>query len=191
MADRNSIITLPDERLRQKSKKVSTLGEAVKQLVKDMEDATLDWEDHREHEFGVALAAVQIGEMHKVVVVRNNMEDKDDRSFVTLINPKIIKQYGGMTTDFEGCLSIKDVYGKVARYNKVKVAAQDVDGREFRINADGFLARVMQHEIDHTNGIVFIDHIKDEKEAFYKIGDDGKLKELDYDEHVKNSNILW
>jgi peptide deformylase len=96
-----------------------------------------------------------------------------------------------MITDFEGCLSILDIYGKVPRYEKVKVVAQDLDGREFRITAEGFLARVMQHEIDHTNGTVFIDHIKDQEEAFFKIGDDGKLEALNYDEHVKNSDILW
>jgi len=191
MADRHSIITLPDERLRQKSQKVKPLDEVIKRIIKDMEDATLDWEDHRDHEFGVALAAVQIGELHKIVVVRNNMEDKLDRSFVVLINPKIVQKSGGVITDFEGCLSIKDVYGKVPRHEKVKVVAQDIEGREFRITAEGFLARVMQHEIDHTNGIVFIDHIKDQKEAFFKIGDDGKLGELDYDEHVKDSDILW
>jgi peptide deformylase len=156
-----------------------------------MEDATLDWEDHREHEFGVALAAVQIGELEKVVIVRSDMEDKTDRSFIVMVNPKIVQKSGEIITDFEGCLSILDVYGKVPRYNKVKVVAQDLDGREFRITAEGFLARAMQHEIDHTNGTVFIDHIKDQENSFYKIGDDGNLEALNYDEQVKNSSILW
>lgn len=191
MADRNSIITLPDERLRTKSQKVTQLDDAVKKLAKDMEVATLDWEDHRDHEFGVALAAVQIGELHKVVVVRNNMEDKDDRSFVVLINPKIVSRSKEMITDFEGCLSVKDIYGKVSRHVKVKVEAQDLDGKTFRITAEGFLARVMQHEIDHTDGIVYIDHIKDSTEAFYRIGGDGKLEALDYDTDIKDSDILW
>jgi peptide deformylase len=191
MADRNDIITLPDERLRTKSLKIKAVDEAIQKIIQDMQDATLDWEDHREHEFGVALAAVQIGEMYKIVVVRNNMEDKNDRSFVVMINPKIVSKSGGLITDYEGCLSVKDIYGKVPRYKKVKVVAQDVDGREFRITAEGFLARVMQHEIDHTNGIVFIDHIKDASDAFYMIDDDGKLKALDYDSNIKNSDILW
>lgn len=191
MADRNSIITLPDERLRHKSQKVKELNHQLKRLVADMEAATLDWEDHRDHEFGVALAAVQIGELYKVVVVRNDMEKKEDRSFITLINPKLVSKSGKPEIDFEGCLSVADIYGKVPRYPKVKVSAIDVEGREFRITCEGFLARVMQHEIDHTNGIVFVDHIKKAKDAFFKIADDGKLEALDYDKAVKDSDILW
>ena len=191
MADRNSIITLPDERLRQKSKKVNPSADSVRDLISDMESATLDWEAHRDHEFGVALAAVQIGRLDRAVIVRNDIEHKEDQSFVVLINPKIVQKSGKIITDFEGCLSIKDIYGKVPRYDKVKVVAYDIEGREFRINAEGFLARVMQHEIDHTNGIVFIDHIKDDPEAFMQLNEDGKLIELDYDKDVKNYNILW
>ena len=191
MADRTNIISLPDERLREKSKKISDISDAVKKLVKDMEDATLDWEDHRDHEFGVALAAVQIGELHRAVVVRSNMEDKTDRSFVTMINPKIVSKAGRPVVDFEGCLSVPNLYGKVARYPKVKVKALDLEGREFTVKAEGFLARVMQHEIDHTNGIVFIDHIKDDPSAFYKLTEKGKIEEIDYESEVQQSDILW
>lgn len=191
MADRHSIITLPDERLRTKSTKVIATSEEVKDLVMKMESATLDWEDHREHELAVALAAVQIGELHKVVVVRYDMDNKKDKSFVVLINPKIVQKSGKMVTDYEGCLSIKDIYGQVTRHDKVKVVAQDMEGREFRISADGFLARVLQHEIDHTNGTVFIDHTKQQEGEFYKLGSDGKMEKLDYDLDIKNSDILW
>lgn len=65
------------------------------------------------------------------------------------------------------------------------------DGKEIRIKAEGFLARVLQHEIDHTNGIVFIDHIKNKKDAFYKLDSEGELQSLDYEKEIKDNHILW
>lgn len=189
--DRNAIIALPHEDLRVKSKKVTVINDEIKQLISDMCSATLDWEDHRDHEVGVALAAVQIDKLYRVVIVRNDFDDKHNRDFTVFINPTIAKYYGDIVEDFEGCLSIKDIYGKVPRYNKVKVDAMDAEGKMFRINAEGFLARVFQHEIDHTNGIVYIDHIKDKPEAFFQLDKNGKLTPLDYNERIKDSKILW
>lgn len=191
MATKENIITLPNPHLRQRSKRVGVIDDEIKQLVKEMELATLDWEDSRDHEVGVALAAIQIDRPYRVVVVRNNFEDKSDRSFITLINPEITKLEGDIEEDFEGCLSILDTYGKVPRHNKVRVKALNIHGKPVRITAEGFLARVLQHEIDHTNGVVYIDHIKDKKDAFYQLNKDGKLVELDYDKDIKNSKILW
>jgi peptide deformylase len=190
MANKNDIITLPNTHLRKRSKRVGIINDAIKNLIADMEAATLDWEDSREHEVGVALAAVQIDTLLRVVVVRNNFDDKKDRSFITLINPEITKYEGAVEEDFEGCLSILDTYGKVPRHTKVKVKALDQDGRPIRISAEGFLARVLQHEIDHTNGIVFVDHIKDTPDSFYRLNNDGKLEKLDYDKEIKDS-LLW
>jgi peptide deformylase len=190
MASKKDIITLPEARLRQRSKRVGLVDDSIRQLVDDMVNATLDWEDSREHEVGVALAAVQIGKMLRVVVVRNNFDDKKDRSFTTLINPEITKREGEIVEDFEGCLSILDKYGKVPRFSKIKAKALDLEGKPVRITAEGFLARVLQHEIDHTNGIVFVDHIKDNKEAFYRLNSEGKLEALDYDKEIKDSS-LW
>jgi peptide deformylase len=124
-------------------------------------------------------------------VVRNNYDDKNDHTFTAFINPEITKFEGSIEEDFEGCLSVTNVYGKVPRYTKVKVKAMDLDGREFRVKAEGFLARIFQHEIDHTNGIVFIDHIKDNPEAFYHLAADGKLEQLDYDKEIRSNSILW
>lgn len=188
---KDSIITLPHADLRKRSQKVGIVSPEIEQLVKDMEAATLDWEDNRDHEVGVALAAVQIDVLQRVVIVRSDFDNKNDRSFHVFINPQITKQEGELVEDFEGCLSIKDIYGKVPRYSKVKVKAWDLEGREFRVTAEGFLARVFQHEIDHTNGVVFIDHIKDNPEAFFKLNNEGKLEALDYDKDVKDSRILW
>ena len=189
--DRNSIITLPHPDLRLKSSKVAVITKEISQLISDMKSAALDWEDHRDHEVGVALAAVQIDSLHRVVIIRNDFDDKNNRDFSVFINPTIAKYYGELEDDYEGCLSIKDIYGKVPRHTKVKVDAMDEKGQMFRINAEGFLARVFQHEIDHTNGIVYIDHIKDDSEAFYKLDKNGKLEALDYETHIKDNVTLW
>ncbi|MFO0882531.1 MAG: peptide deformylase [Candidatus Saccharimonadales bacterium] len=191
MATKNDIITLPNPHLRDRSRKVGLISPEIKQLIADMETATLDWEDSREHEVGVALAAVQIDKLFRVVVIRNDFDNKNDRSFTTFINPVITKYEGKIVEDYEGCLSIKDIYGKVPRYDKVRVKALDIDGKEFRVTAEGFLARIFQHEIDHTNGIVFIDHIKDDPEAFFTLGSDGHLNALDYEQSIAKSDILW
>lgn len=187
----NKLITLPNEHLRQRSKKVGLINESVLKIIKDMKNATIDWEESREHEVGVALAGVQIDKLLRIVIIREDTEHKDNKNFLTFINPEISKYEGELVEDFEGCLSIKDVYGKVPRYSKVRVKAIDEHGKPIKIKAEGFLARIFQHEIDHTNGIVFIDHIKDSKDAFYQLANDGKLESLNYDEHVKNNSILW
>lgn len=185
------IITLPHPNLRQRSKKVGLITDDIRQLVSNMESATLDWEDSRAHEVGVALAAVQIDTLLRVVVVRNNFDDKTDRSFQVFINPEITKYEGKEIEDFEGCLSVKDIYGKVMRSEKVRVKALDLSGQIIRVTAEGFLARVFQHEIDHTNGIVFIDHIKDDPEAFFKLNAEGHLEPLSYKNDILGDKSLW
>lgn len=190
-ASKDSIITLPNDHLRTRSQKVGIITDDTRELVTDMEDALLDWEDSRKHELGVALAAIQIDKPLRVVVIRSNFEDKDDRTFQVFINPKITKYEGVIEEDFEGCLSVANVYGRVPRYNKVRVSATGLNGNSIRLTAEGFLARIFQHEIDHTNGIVFVDHIKDKPEAFFELTDEGKLNALDYEKHIKNSRILW
>ena len=162
MATKNDIITLPNSELRKKSLRVGIITEQVKAIIKNMKEATIDWEANREHEVGVALAAVQINQHYKIVI-----------------------------KDYEGCLSVKDIYGLVPRYKKVKVKALDINGKPFRITAEGFLARVLQHEIDHNNGKLFIDIIKDNPDAFFKLQPDGKLQQLDYENEIKNNKDLW
>ncbi len=185
------LITLPNPHLRERSKKVGFMGDEVRQLVTDMEAATLEWEDGRDHEVGVALAAVQIDELWRVVVIRSNFDDKTDRTFRVFINPEITKYEGEMVADYEGCLSIKNVYGLVPRHSKVRVKALGLDGKEIRLTAEGFLARVFQHEIDHTNGIVFIDHIKDDASAFFTLTSEGKLEPKDYEQDIQHNADLW
>jgi peptide deformylase len=189
--DKSNIITLPHDSLRMKSQRVHVITEDVKKLVSDMEAATIDWEDSREHEVGVALAAVQVDKLYRVVIIRNDFNDKSDKSFQVFINPEIVKYEGEIEEDFEGCLSVTDVYGKVPRYTKIRVKALDEEGKEIRLKAEGFLARVFQHEIDHTNGILFVDHIKDSPEAFFKLGKTGKIEDLDEGQKEDIFSILW
>lgn len=187
---KEDIITLPNSHLRQKSSKVGVITQEVKQVAADMISATLNWDASREHEVGVALAAIQIDHPLKIIVVRNNYEDKNDQSFTVFINPQITKHEGELVSDYEGCLSVPDIYGKVKRFSKVRVKALDMEGKPFRVTAEGFLARIFQHEIDHTTGILFIDKIKNDPKAFYKLTDDGKLKAMEYAD-VQKDLILW
>jgi len=186
-----SLITLPNSHLREASKKVGFIDEAVHSLVKHMEAITLEWEATREHEVGVALAAIQIDIPLRVVVVRNDFDNKKDTTFQTFINPVITKYEGELIEDFEGCLSVKDIYGKVPRYSKIRIKALNLEGTEVRFSAEGFLARVFQHEIDHTNGKVFLDHIKDTPGAFYTLNAEGNLQQLDYEKDIQSNTTLW
>ena len=188
---KEAIITLPNPHLRQKSQRVHVVSDETRQLIKDMTDASIDWENSRPHEISAALAAVQIDRLERVVIVRADFEDKDNQEFIPLINPEIVKYEGEITYDYEGCLSVKDFYGKVPRYSKIRVKATNIDGDEIRIKANGFLARVLQHEIDHCNGIVFVDHIRDDHQAFYRLNDEGELDPLDYERYVKDNTDLW
>ena len=185
MADRHSIITLPNPSLRQKSDRVHVITDETRELIGDMRAAALDWEDSRPHEIAVALAAVQINRHERVVIVRGDFEDKDNRTFIVLINPEVVKYEGEQKLDYEGCLSVKDLYGAVPRHTKVRIKALDEHGQEIRLKAEDFLARVLQHEIDHTNGVCFVDHIKDQKDAFYTLTEKGDLEPTGYDEVIK------
>lgn len=188
---KEDIITLPNPHLREKSARVHVITDETRQLIDDMTAAALDWEDSRPHEISAALAAVQIDRMERVVIVRSDFDDKSVREFTALINPEVVKYEGTLIEDFEGCLSVSGVYGKVPRYSRIRIKALDLDGNEIRVKADGFLARVLQHEIDHTNGTVFIDHIRDNHKAFYTLDEHGDLQALDYGKHIEGNNDLW
>jgi len=188
---KESIIALPNPHLRQKSNKVQVVTPEIIKIIDKMTAVALDWENSRPHEISAAISAVQIDQMQRIAIVRSDFDDKAVRDFTALINPKIIKFEGVITKDFEGCLSVPDVYGLVPRHTKIRVKAIDIDGNEIRFKADGFLARIIQHEIDHVNGIVFIDHIRNQTDAFFKLDDEGELQPLDYEKYIKNSEVLW
>lgn len=175
MSNKNLIITTPHPHLRRRSKKVVALSDEVLKVIESMKAATLDWEDSRPHELGVALAAIQIDQPLRIIIIRSDFDDKKDKTFAVFINPEIVKREGQVQEDYEGCLSVKDIYGKIPRHSKVRMRALDEQGRQVRVRAEGFLARVIQHELDHLSGKLFVDYIEDKPEAFYRLLPDGKL----------------
>lgn len=187
---RKNIIALPNSHLREKSAKIHALTPEVLDTIQAMKDATIDWENSRPHEVAVALAAVQIDRAEKIIIVREDFENKDNHNFTVMINPEIVKYEGSVETDDEGCLSVTDVYGKVPRYTKVRVRAIDETGHEVHFKSpNAFLARVLQHEIDHTNGICFVDRIAHDENAFSILNDAGDLVPINYDQ-VEKLRIL-
>jgi peptide deformylase len=188
---KDKIITLPNPRLRQKSHKIQFVTPEILKIINEMTAVALNWENSRPHEISAAISAVQINYLEQIVIIRSDFDDKKIRDFTALINPKIVKFEGEIIKDFEGCLSVPDVYGMVPRHNKIRVKALDINGNEVRFKADGFLSRIIQHEIDHVNGIVFIDHIRDQKDAFFKLDEKGELQPLDYEKYIKSNHILW
>lgn len=185
-----NIITLPNDHLRQRSRRITQIDADTHQIISDMIAATLDWEAHRPNEVAVALAAVQIDKPVRIVIIRADFDDKENKNFQVLINPEITKYEGEIITDYEGCLSVKDVYGKVPRYSKIRGRAIDINGNRIKIKStDPFLSRVLQHEVDHTNGICFVDHIAHDQDAFSVLTKSGDLVACPYSK-VINSGII-
>jgi peptide deformylase len=137
------IVTYPAEILEKECKRVTSFDKHLKKLIKDMHETMLEAD-------GVGLAAPQVGIDLQVAVV----DIGDENGMIALVNPEILETKGTQT-DIEGCLSIPGLYGEVTRPYYVKVRAKDWKGRTFIIEANGFLARAIQHEIDHLHGILF------------------------------------
>ena len=186
------IITTPDPRLRERSTKVGVIDDEILNIIADMRKLSLDWEKEHPYELSAAMAAPQMGVLKRIIIIRDDMENKKNATFTALINPEVIKTEGKTITDYEGCLSVPSIYGKVPRASKVKVKAMLEDGTEVRIKATDELARTLLHEIDHLNGILFIDHIRDKEDAFYRMNDKGDLEPIkDYEKEIKNNKDLW
>ena len=186
------IITTPDGRLREKSEKVHKIDDEIRGIIADMRKLSLDWEAEHPYELSAAMAAPQMGVLKRIIIIRDDMEDKKNASFTALINPEVIRAEGRIKKDYEGCLSVPSIYGMVPRATKVKVKAMLEDGTEVRIKATDELARTLLHEIDHLNGVLFIDHIRDEKDAFYKMNDKGDLVPVeDYEKEIRDNAELW
>ena len=112
-------------------------------------------------------------------------------TFTALVNPEVIRADGKVTKSQEGCLSVPSIYGMVPRASKVRVKAKLEDGTEVRIKATNELARTLLHEIDHLDGVLFIDHIKRAKDAFYEMNDKGDLIPVDYEEKIASNKELF
>jgi peptide deformylase len=145
------IIKLPDKRLRLKSEPVKKVDAGIRKLVEDMFETMYDAP-------GIGLAAIQLGVAKRVVTMDLSKKEDDHKPHV-FINPEITWTSEETSTYEEGCLSIPEYYEEVERPARVKVKYLDLDGEVHEIEAKGLLATCLQHEIDHTNGILFIDHI--------------------------------
>jgi peptide deformylase len=145
------LIILPDPLLRQVSKPIERVDAETKRLAQDMLDTMYDAP-------GIGLAAVQIGVGRRVLVIDVSREDEEKTPLV-FINPEILSSSEDRSVYEEGCLSIPDYYAEVERPAQVTVKYVDREGKEQTIDAEGLLATCLQHEIDHLNGILFIDHI--------------------------------
>ena len=185
------IITTPDPRLRKKSTKAHFDDPKISELISEMRKHSLEWEKEHKYELSAAMAAPQLGINKRVIIVRDDLEDKNNNHFTALLNPEVIKVSGQPVRDFEGCLSVPYIYGKVPRPPHIKIKAELEDGTPVRIKADDFLARTLLHEIDHLNGILFIDHIKNDRDAFYIMNEKGELDPLDYDKNIKDNHELF
>lgn len=167
--------------LREKSKEVHKVSKKIKDLVKDLLD-TLYAQN------GVGLAAPQIGENYRIFVIDISSGDEPLNPMV-FINPKIIKKSGAFVSN-EGCLSFPEVYTDVRRYLNVMVKAQDSNGRSFTIEAkDGsLLAKAIQHEFDHLEGILFIDHARNRFEIEQELAKK-HLPPLELDKMIEESEL--
>ena len=159
------IRTYGDPVLRQQSKPVGQIDELVRKLAQQMAETM--YEGH-----GVGLAAPQVGRLHRVVVVDTSLGEDQDHPLL-LINPRIAEVEGEETME-EGCLSVPEIFESVARAAKVAVEYQDLGGQPRRLECDGLMARVLQHEADHLDGILFIDRVSLLKRQLLR----SKLKEL-------------
>ncbi|APF38645.1 peptide deformylase [Chelatococcus daeguensis] len=145
------IIVIPDPRLKQPSAPVEAVTDEIRQLADDMLETMYDAP-------GIGLAAVQIGVMKRILVLDVSREGEDKRPMV-FINPQIVWSSEETSTYEEGCLSIPEYYEEVERPARVRVRYVDLDGKAQEIEADGLLATCLQHEIDHLDGILFLDHL--------------------------------
>lgn len=184
------IITTPDPRLREKSQKIGVIDTEIEKLVQEMIQASLEWEKSHPHEISAAMAAPQVGINKRLIIVRDDMSDKNNTSFTALINPEVV-QRGKMTEkDYEGCLSVPKIYGIVNRPTKIKIKAKLMDGSEVRIKAEDGLARMLLHEIDHLEGVLFIDHVKGDKKGFFELNEEGELVPVEYEKVINDKNLF-
>ncbi|MFH2066603.1 MAG: peptide deformylase [Pseudomonadota bacterium] len=154
------IITYPDPFLKEKTNPVTDINDDIKKLIADMADTMYEAP-------GVGLAANQVG-MDRSIIVFDPEADKENRPYQVLINPEIISQEGEYLSENEGCLSVPDFRSDVKRAEFAVVTGLDLQGNPIKIEAQGLLSVILQHEIDHLNGILFIDRISPLKRSIYK-----------------------
>ena len=163
------IVTYPDPILTKPCDKVVIFDDALQELIDNMAETMYDAP-------GVGLAAVQVG-VSKRLLVYDAAPQEENREYNVLVNPEIVSSEGEYLSEEEGCLSVPDFRANVKRFASVVVEGLDRHGSPVRIEAEGFLAVVLQHEIDHLNGILFIDRISSLKRSLYKRRVNKRLKQ--------------
>ena len=154
------IVTFPDPFLKKPTQPVENIDEAVERLI-DAMAVTMYAAP------GVGLAAIQVGSDKSLIIFDENLGG-ENRSLKVLINPTIVSAEGSVVSENEGCLSVPDFRADVKRNSAVQVEGVDRTGKPVRIERDDFLAVVLQHEIDHLNGVLFIDRISSLKRELYR-----------------------
>jgi peptide deformylase len=155
------VTTYPADVLRRKAETVTEIDGNIQRLIDDMAETMYNAP-------GVGLAANQIGELRRVIVVDTAQEEEDSkRDLIALINPEILEAEGKHAIE-EGCLSVPYFREKIPRSEKVLVKALDRHGNPIELSAEGIQAIVLQHEIDHLNGVLIIDHVSSLKRSLYK-----------------------
>ena len=144
-----NVLRFPDERLRTKATPVQEVNDEIKKIVADMFETMYE-------ENGVGLAATQVNIHQRIVVI--DVSENKEHPYV-LINPEIIKRNDETMINEEGCLSVPSCYAKVDRHTEVTVKALDINGNAFELDGEELLAICIQHEIDHLNGILFVDYL--------------------------------
>ena len=158
------ICTYPEPVLRKKAKRVPGIDKKVRKLIDDMIDTL-----HEYH--GVGLAANQVGVPLRIVIIH-----EPEKELLVLVNPEVVKREGERVVP-EGCLSIPGYQGEVKRSEKVKVKAQDRHGREIKIKGEELLGQALEHEIDHLNGVLYIDRLDGEGKLYKVTPEDQEKKE--------------
>jgi len=164
-----NILTYPDNFLRQPAKPVEDIDGTTQKIIEDMSYTMYESK-------GVGLAAIQVG-LDKSLLIYDVSQSEGERSLQVLINPRIIESHGRIISEKEGCLSVPDLRADVKRAESILVEGFDKEGKPLRIDAEGHLAIVLQHEIDHLNGILFLDYISALKRELYKRRIKKKLRE--------------
>ena len=164
-----NIVTYPDKFLRQSAAPVKDITGTTQKMIEDMVYTMYKSK-------GLGLAAIQVG-FDKSLIVYDVSQIEGEKSIQVLINPKIIERHGRIISEKEGCLSVPYIRANVKRAESVFVEGFDRDGNPRRIDAEGQLAIILQHEIDHLNGILFIDHLSVLKKELYKRRIKKKLRE--------------
>jgi peptide deformylase len=158
-------MTYPAPVLREKAGEIEEFDDALRELAEDMAETMYDAQ-------GIGLAGNQIGVARQIVVIDTSTHE-DECEYIVLINP-VISEGEGTVPDQEGCLSVVEYSAKVDRFQKIRVTARDPEGKELDFIAEDRFARIIQHEVDHLHGTLFIDRISSLKRGLYK----KKLKKI-------------